>query len=759
MGEFQVGHPFAHQETMMQRPAPTSLHFSLLASALAAALATHAAPVLADDAARDPATLDTVKVVAEGELANSYTVKHTGTATKLDLSLRQTPQSVTVITRQRLDDMGLFSLQDVMGQVTGVHVSVTDSERINYVSRGYNITNFQVDGMLNTFGGSIKTNTDNVIYERIEVVRGATGLTTGAGDPSGTISFVRKRPTDTLQMGANLTVGRWSNQRMEFDLGGPVAWDGRIRARVVGAKQQSDSFRDVYKLDKDVFYGIVQADLSDSTLLELGYEYQSPKTTGVTWGVVPYWGVDGKPANLPRSTNLSASWSQWPIVEKTSFARLEQQLGGNWTIKGSFTHADRDTDGSVWYGAAGNPRPDGTGVTAYISHFAEKSTMDVADVNVTGAFELFGHAQEVVFGYGQSLRKSKAPSISIPDYPDSYAQVPDWRNWTGDVPQLPIVRNGYLGSQDELRQRGAYLAARLQLADPLLAVAGARYSTWETRSWRYSYDNAGNRTGTTRGGYKPDNTLTPYFGLIYDINRTFSAYASYTDIFQPQNYRDKNNSYLEPVVGDMWEAGLKAEFFDGLLNTSVAVFKGEKDNVAELDDSVPAKFLPDGSDAYRSTGKGNKVQGWEVEAQGSLGEHWNLSTGYAHTVIENQKGVRQNTTTPVNTFRLNASWRPGGIDGRFWLGGGATWQSEIWRNGARPAPDYLVTGRTESVRMTQDAFYLLNLSGGYRFNANFSAQLNVNNLLDKKYYSNVGFYNGVYWGEPRNVQLTLRWKL
>ncbi|MGE8233764.1 MAG: TonB-dependent siderophore receptor, partial [Stenotrophomonas sp.] len=251
----------------MHNPRATSpLSLSLLSTALAVALAGNPASAHAEAPADNATTLDAVKVVAEGELANSYTVKHAKTATKLDLSLRQTPQSVTVITRQQLDDMGLFSLSDVMGQVTGVHVSVTDSERINYVSRGYNITNFQVDGMLNTFGGSIKTNTDNVIYERIEVVRGATGLTTGAGDPSGTISFVRKRPTDTVQMGANLTLGRWGNQRMEFDIGGPVAWDGRIRARAVAAKQQSDSFRDVYKLDKNVFYGIIQADVSNSTL-------------------------------------------------------------------------------------------------------------------------------------------------------------------------------------------------------------------------------------------------------------------------------------------------------------------------------------------------------------------------------------------------------------------------------------------------------------------------------------------------------------
>jgi len=723
-------------------------------SPLALALATLlCAPLAHADApsAADARTLDTVKVTADGEIQNGYTVKNTRSATKLDLSLRETPQSVTVITRQRLDDMGLFSLSDVMGQVTGVHVAVTDSERINYVSRGYNITNFQIDGMLNTFGGSIKTNTDNVIYERIEVIRGATGLTTGAGDPSGTISMVRKRPTDTFQMGANLTLGRWGNQRLEADLGGPIAWDGRIRARVVAAKQQSDSFRDVYKLDKDVFYGIVQADLTDSTLFEVGYEYQSPHTTGVTWGVVPYWGPDGTPANLPRSTNLSASWSSWPIVEKTTFARLEQQLGSHWSVKAAISRAKRNTDGAVWYGAQGYPRADGTGVLAYIGNFVEDSTMDVVDVNATGSFDLFGHTQEVVFGAGQSVRKGEYPAASIDPYPASYAQVPDWRHWTGDVAPLSVTRPGYLGSQDELRQQAAYVATRLRLADPLLVVAGVRYGNWETKTWRYSYDSSGNRTGTTRTGYKPKDQTTPYAGVVYDFNRVLSAYASYTDIFAPQNYRDRNGSYLEPVVGKMYEGGLKAEFFGGLLNASAAIFEGEKDNVAEVDDSVPPNSLPDGTQAYRSTGKGNKVHGWEVEAQGSLGESWNLSTGFAHAVSRSQAGVLQNTPTPQDTFRLNASWRPGGIDGRFWLGGGATWQSRIWRTSTK------ADGSRADI--TQDAFYLLNLAGGYRFNGNFSAQLNISNLLDKKYYNNVGFYNGVYWGEPRNVSVTLRWKL
>ncbi len=130
-------------------------------------------------------------------------------------------------------------------------------------------------------------------------------------------------------------------------------------------------------------------------------------------------------------------------------------------------------------------------------------------------------------------------------------------------------------------------------------MAGARYGSWETRSWAYGYDANGNRNRTTRTGYRPDDMLTPYAGLVFDFNSIFSGYVSYTDIFKPQNYRDRNGNYLEPVVGNMYEAGVKAEFFGALLNASAAVFEGKQDNVAEIDDSVPVNSPPDGSQAYR----------------------------------------------------------------------------------------------------------------------------------------------------------------
>ncbi len=153
--------------------------------------------------------LGSTSITAQGlgattENTGSYTTGSTSTATKLNLSIRETPQSISVVTRQEMDDFNLNTLTEAMRHTTGVVVQHNDSDRVSYSSRGYTINNFQIDGMLNTFS-FMKSDADTIIYDRIEVIRGATGLTTGAGDPSGTINMIRKRPTRELQAKAGVT--------------------------------------------------------------------------------------------------------------------------------------------------------------------------------------------------------------------------------------------------------------------------------------------------------------------------------------------------------------------------------------------------------------------------------------------------------------------------------------------------------------------------------------------------------------------------
>ena len=147
----------------------------------------------------------------------------TSAVTGLDLSLRETPQSVTIINQDRIDDFGLTNVNELLAQVTGVNVEKVETDRTYYNSRGFDITNFQVDGIgLPLIWGIQFGDLDTVLFERVEAVRGANSMMTGTGNPSATINYVRKRPTAAFQASASAAYGSWDDYRLEADVSGPL---------------------------------------------------------------------------------------------------------------------------------------------------------------------------------------------------------------------------------------------------------------------------------------------------------------------------------------------------------------------------------------------------------------------------------------------------------------------------------------------------------------------------------------------------------
>ncbi|KOY02627.1 TonB-dependent siderophore receptor [Pseudomonas nunensis] len=718
------------------------------------------------DPDKDPATsaleLASTSVTAEGlgsttENTESYTTGAMSTATRLNLSIKETPQSVSVVTRQQMDDFKLGTLSEAMSQTTGVVVQHNDSDRVSYSSRGYEINNFQIDGMLNTFG-RMKSDSDTIIYDRIEVVRGATGLTTGAGDPSATINMVRKRPTAQWQAQTGVSGGSYDDYYSYVDVGGPLAFDGRLRGRSVLAYRDSQSFRDHYQMQREVGYGVLEADLTDDTLLAVGYDYQDKQVQGTSWGTVPYWNSSGGKANLGRSTHMATSWSSWPLKDKTAFANLDQQLGGGWHLKAAYTHRDSDTDGKVYYGGGGFPNDDRSGMSAYSSHMLGTQKMDTYDINVAGPYALFGREHELMFGYGEAERSSESPHTVGGAVPAGYGNIPDWK-YMGGIAKFPDTVTSLTGASDSTRQKAGYLATRLSLTDRFHAVFGSRYGSWKTSNKNYSYDKNLQLTGVEITAQQQSDIWTPYAGLLYDLTPEYTVYVSYTDIFKPQDNRDANRKYLEPVVGSNYELGLKGSLLDERLNVATAVFWSKQDNVAELDDSVPQDPLT-GEQFYKSGGKGQKVQGFEVEVSGEVMTDWNMTAGYTYTHAANGDKQRANTNEPLNMLRLSTAYRLPGDWHALTVGGAVNWQSDIWGNSNRPiGRDDQGDLITENAKIRQGAYTVVKLMSRYAFDKHLSASLNVDNLFDKKYYDNVGFYNGVFWGDPRTVTLSLDWKL
>ena len=292
------------------------------------------------------------------------------------------------------------------------------------------------------------------------------------------------------------------------------------------------------------------------------------------------------------------------------------------------------------------------------------------------------------------------------------------------------------------------------------AVLGSRYGSWELESAEPKYDANDQLTASGKTSQTHNDMWTPYAGLLYDITPQYTVYASYTDIFKPQDYRDANKKYLEPVVGSNYEVGLKGSVLNERLNLAAAYFWSTQDNVAERDDSVPPNPVT-GEEYYKSGGKGNKVNGFELEAAGEITPDWNLTAGYTYTHSVNGSDKRNNTSQPLNLVKISSAYRLPGAWRNLTVGGAVNWQSETYDFSNRPTGQRNSEGRpiTTRAKITQQGYTVVNLMSRYQFDEQVSASVNVNNLFDKKYYERVGFYNGVYWGEPRSVTLALDWKL
>jgi outer membrane receptor for ferric coprogen and ferric-rhodotorulic acid len=320
-------------------------HITALALALGAAY-----PALAVE--EEPITK--VEVKGQNATDDSYLAGSAHTSTRMEMSIRDTPQSVSVVSRALMDDFGLTRLDEALGLTTGVMVGQMDSERTSFYARGFAITNIQVDSMPM---GANSPLSDTILYDRIEIVRGASGLMGGTGDPSAAVNMVRKRPGKTLQGSASAIFKRWNDRRVEADLSTPLSADGSVRGRVAIAHEERDSYMDMYHEDKTIGMAIVEADLTPATLLTASIDFQRNKPTGATWGAVPYWYADGTLANLPRNFSLTTPWSTWANKQHTAFVSIDQRFGEGWKLHLGYARTDSRNNTTVANGGSGHPNP------------------------------------------------------------------------------------------------------------------------------------------------------------------------------------------------------------------------------------------------------------------------------------------------------------------------------------------------------------------------------------------------------------------
>lgn len=720
---------------------------ALRMSAMSLALLA-ATPAFADGLAADAdqaQTLDTLNVRADRDAntegSSNYGAKAT-TLFKGVQSIRQTPQPVTVISRQLLDDRALLDLHDVLQNTPGVTVDYVDSERVTYFSRGFSIDALQIDGLSIDQSGSVFIQPDTAVLDRVEILRGAAGLLKGAGNPSATVNMARKRPTDTFQASGVLSLGSWDRRRAEADVSGPLNSAGTVRGRLVAAYDEKDFFQKAREEEKRTVYGVIEADLTESTLLTASLQQTDLDATG-SWGGMPS-DFDGRALDLPRSTYLGASWNQWNRYNQQAFLSLEHRFDNGWRTALSYAFTRFGYNGpfiQTSFSRSNTTNPYLVDVDTAI-YGPAGSHQNAVNFVAEGPIELFGRTHQLTVGAeGRNVKTANSSG----HWGINRIRNVDARTWDPYTsyapPQEGDAGTYYGGINNETQQKGVFAVARISITDPLTALVGARLNWWE-----YSVPT------NPSSNYSVDREFMPYAGLVYDLSSTLSLYASYSEIFVPQNAYQADGQLLKPITGQDYEAGIKGEFFAGRLNAALSAFRINNVGRAMDDASSANPCLPYYTTGYcKVDGGKTRSQGWEAEVSGQLTEGWQMMAGYTNTRTEYLRdpsaanlGQPLRSADPRHLLRLSTSYRFPGVLNKLRAGASVQAQSETY-----------VTSR--GVTSRQGGYAVYGVMAGYDLSEAISLQLNVNNLFDKSYFRKYGpnTFN-TYYADPRNVMFSVR---
>ncbi|UVM19983.1 TonB-dependent siderophore receptor [Pseudomonas wadenswilerensis] len=666
-------------------------------------------------------------------------------------TLREIPQSVTVMTRQQMDDQNIVDLKDAVNQTTGLVGLQGVGPGLIIYSRGFQIDDWQYDGVAiprNTYSLGNWATQDLIFFDRMEVLRGASGLLQGTGSPGGAVNLVRKRGQATPTVTVTGKAGSWDHYGLQLDAGGPLNDAGTVRGRFVADEDQSDSFVDYEWSKTHSLYGALDFDLNEATTLGFAVSQSNAESRPMLRGLPRY--ADGSGLDVPRSTFTGSRWNHSEIDVTTLYADLEHRFNDDWkfhvgAIRMSETNESthqrvQTVDDAINF--------DGSGVSYadWVTDF--DSTKVGVDMNLVGKFNAFNLEQEITLGGNYS--KLTTDDLFARTFNDSTDNIFDIDHHRPDISYDSLLDkpNGRgFSSAYDVRQKGLYGAWRVKLAEPLTLVLGSRVSWFD-----YSYDTTMHAGVTRAPSVSPTSTMTesgevtPYLGMVYDLSREWSLYASYADVFVPQTERSVGGAALKPIIGSNYEMGIKGELLDGRVNTSLAVFRYDQENRAIIDKA--SGFACD--DWYCSTAAGKvRSQGIEAEVSGEVLSGLQLFAGYTYNTTTylddpDDKGKVFSTWTPKHMLRMWGNYQLPGDWSKVSAGLGFTAQSHtLGYEHTYDVPGYAVW----------------NARLAYQLSPEVGLALNANNLFDKHYY--IAAYNQLNgnnnFGDPRNFTFTVKY--
>ncbi|RSZ55265.1 TonB-dependent siderophore receptor [Massilia atriviolacea] len=673
---------------------------------------------------------------ASTEGSNSYNSSLV-TLGKGELARKEIPQSVSVLTREQMDDQGLADLMDAANNITGVVGVKGVGQGMIINARGFQIDSWQYDGVpipRNTYALGNWGTEGLVYFDRVEVLRGAAGLLQGTGSPGGVVNLVRKRGQAERTVALSARAGSWDHAGVQLDAGSPLNADGTLRARVLADVDNSHSFIDQVWEKNRALYAALDYDISRDTSLGLAVSRTDNRTRPMVRGLPRY--PDGGDIGLPRSTYVGAHWNRAEIAQTTVYADLSHRFSANWTLRAAAVHMD-ENNSSVHQRMHGKVAANGSGVD-----FADWST-DFnsaklgADIYLNGRFDALSLRHDVMLGANYSKYTSDDRFARTFNPGGNIFNIDHDRPWM-DFDTI-VARGGRATYANyDVRQKGVYGSWRARVGDALTAIAGARASWYDEL---YRQPRLNQQSTVTASG-----KVTPYAGLVYALNPQWSAYGSYTDVFETQSGRNVAGQALEPIIGSNMEAGIKGELMDGKVNTSLALFRYDHKNRSVAD--YAAGFACDGWYCYKASGK-VRSQGVEAEASGEVLPGLQLSAGYTWNTTKflqdaDNQGKTFSQWTPKHLLRVWSRYQLPGDWNKLSVGAGFSAQS----HSIGYERTYKIAG-----------FKVWNARLAWQLNPEVSLALNVNNLFDKRYYIpafNQTDGNNDY-GTPRSVMFTVKY--
>lgn len=667
-------------------------------------------------AAEAPKTLPTVSVTATAEhVTDGYQGVGSRSAMKTNTALKDTPQSISVISRAQLDDQSAQSLADAVKYSPGVNFTQGEGNRDQVVIRGNVSTgDFYVDGLRD----DVQYYRDLYNIDRVEVLRGANGLAFGRGGNGGVINRVQKEAGWSPVRELTVSGGSYGHMRGALDIGGGLS--ERVAGRVNVVSEQSDSFRDGVELRRNGISPTLTIQATDATKIVLGAEYFNDLR--VADRGIP--SQNGKPFKTNESTFFgNAAQSPTETTVKALNASVEHRFANGVLLTNKTRFADYDKYYQNVY-AADAVDAQAAGMVKIKGYYNDTQRTNL--FNQTDAqfnFVTGGIKHELVTGVELARQDSDDFRIDA-TFPNNAGQKE-----TQVSAAAPLAFADFTGARSRDRNTvtdtfSIYAQDQIALNEQWDVIVGVRRDRFKT-DYTDNLSAANNAVAT-------DTELSPRAALIYKPRKDLSLYASYSQTFQPRagdqlTSLDPKQANLDPEESLNKEVGVKWDVRPDLSLTA-AVYRLERKNVAEE--------FPANSGVFRLI-DGQIVKGVELGFNGRITQKWQVVGGYAYADSEVDDSGKETAMTPRHTFSL---WNRVDLNDTYGAALGVVSRSEMFANNSNAVvlPGY--------ARI--DAALYMQASKDLRL------QLNVENLFNTDYTLNAHNDNNISPGSPTNARVT-----